>query len=341
MFDPDREVTRFEEGEMDEDSSNMATIISDVGAAESLATVSSLPGTTLAPIKVRMDNKRSGSRKRWFLYDTPGIVVNREKHNLFMDASLRKDLVPSRRRIRPLAFTMRGEKTFFLGGIARIDISFAKDNPSDRVVPEKKERSRPRRNWGDSDGRHVPGHQTRFIDTSDASRIDRRILMIWHGSTVPIHPTNTRGADALYARHAGKMLAPAAFIPAAEKERSDESMGTPVPMELLMEGSLWQFAGGAGLQEGYEGISASISTRKYKQRKTQRTSLLDIDIGGVGWLTFACSVDDRTKLQKRRRVLEEALVRVWGHPALGAPVVRPPLIPLGASQLKRKEWKTL
>ena len=177
--------------------------------------------------------------------------------------------------------------------------------------------------------------------------MDRRLLMIWHGSTVPIHPTNTRGADALYARHAGGLLSPASFMyrtGAGEEEHEEEGRGadrTPVPMELLLEGSLWDLAGGAGLQAGYEQLSASISARRAKQKKAQRTSLLDVEIGGVGWVTFACSVDDRTALHKRRMVLEEARVRVWGHPALSKPAVRPPLIPLGAAQLKRKEWTTL
>ena len=146
------------------------------------------------------------------------------------------------------------------------------------------------------------------------------------------------------------MLSPAAFVTrddvAEGKEQhenvEEEDAGrTPVPMELLMEGSLWDLAGGAGLQGGYQQLSASVSTRRTKQKKAQRTSLLDIDIGGVGWATFACSVDDRTMLRKRQMVLEEARVRVWGHPALGVPTVRPPLIPLGAAQLKRKEWTTL
>ena len=167
-------------------------------------------------------------------------------------------------------------------------------------------------------------------------------MMIWHGSTVPVHPTNTRGAEDLYARHAGQLLSPAAFSNVKMgDENEDEGQCWPVPMVLLLEGTLWDLAGDAGLQDTYEHLSSSISMRRVKQKKAQRTSLLDLDIGGVGWMTFACSADDRTTIHKRQMILEEARVRIWGHPALGAPTVRPPLIPLGAAQLKRNEWTTL
>ena len=157
---------------------------------------------------------------------------------------------------------------------------------------------------------------------------------MWYGVSVPIHPTNTRNADALYLKHAGKLLSPAGF----NGENGEQS---PTPMKVLLEGTLLDLAAESNLLVNYKALSQTVSKRRLRQKKAQRASLFDIDIGGLGWMTFACSMDDRTSLQKRMVLLQEAHVRVWGHPSLDKPWVREPLIPQAASQLMRKEWQTL
>lgn len=49
---------------------------------------------------------------RWDMHDTPGIVVNRKKHDMLTDATLRKELLQTK-AIKPKIFSVQNDKTLF------------------------------------------------------------------------------------------------------------------------------------------------------------------------------------------------------------------------------------
>jgi ribosome biogenesis GTPase YqeH len=80
-------------------------------------TESSLPGTTLKPISVRIGkgHKKSSS----FLFDTPGMM-NPHLPTNYLDPDEWTMVYPTK-RIQPVFFRMKPGRTIFLGGLARID----------------------------------------------------------------------------------------------------------------------------------------------------------------------------------------------------------------------------
>jgi hypothetical protein len=110
-------------------------------------------------------------------------------------------------------------------------------------------------------------------------------------------------------------------------------------LECLLEGSVWDSAS-FEMQKAYEAKSFRISSRKSKKGQRQRTPLFDIDLGGLGWITVATSYDDYMSMDKRISLLQRANICIWGHKFLPV-VVREPLIPNQAGELRSKKWVTL
>jgi len=283
---------------------------------DKIATVSSLPGTTMSPLKVRFGK---GS-DRWDMYDTPGIVVNREKHDILTDAVLRKQLVTGK-TIKPKVFSVQHGKSLFFGGIWRMDISF---DPVDM-----------------------------HADDTCQDGTPPRLLLIWNGH-LAVHPTSTKNAEALMERQAGKLLVPALFendttgatdvtgiTNAADAESTNAAVDTQRPRELTptLEGNIWDLAS-FDIQDRYEQISYRVSERKKKRKERQRTPLMDIDMGGFGWVTVATSYDDYMSVRKRVRLLQRAKIKIWGQECL-KPSVRQLMIPSQAGTLRSKHWKTI
>jgi hypothetical protein len=110
----------------------------------------------------------------------------------------------------------------------------------------------------------------------------------------------------------------------------------------LINSTVWDLSGDAeiDLQELYDETSFRVSSRKVRKGQRQRTPFVDIDMGGLGWLTIATSYDDYMSVDKRVQLLQRAHVSVWGHAFL-TPTVRDPLMPNQAGELRSKDWKTV
>ena len=263
-----------------------------------IATVSSLPGTTMSPLKVRFGK---GS-DRWDMHDTPGIVVNREKHDMLSDLLLRKDLLQGK-TIKPKVFSAQGKRSLFFGGMFRLDLTF---------------------NEKDIDGREYN------------DRTPPRLLLIWNGH-LSTHATGTRNAAELMEKKGGTPL-----LSPVLREIESDGMGTTAPLrqlECLLEDNVWDVAS-FDMQETYEATSFRVSSRKSKRGQRQRTPLFDIDLGGFGWITVATSYDDYMSMDKRISLLQRANICIWGHKFLPV-VVREPLMPSQAGALRSKKWTTL
>ena len=296
------------------------------------ATVSSLPGTTMLPLKVRFGK---GS-DRWDMHDTPGIVVNRKKHDMLTDATLRKELLQTK-AIKPKIFSVQNDKTLFFGGLWRLDLSF------DRITT----------------GGVVENESEKYeglLDADDEPEWMRdgtppRLLFIWNGH-LNIHPTSTKNADSLFERQGGKLLAPALMNDKSETGGEDQDTDQDTnqdtdadkaqqlkPFTCLLQGTAWDLAS-FDIQDRYETVSLQVSNRKARRGERQRTPLFDIDMGGLGWLTVATAYDDYMSVEKRRKLLQRANIKIWGHEHL-KPVVRETLMPNQAGLLRSKQWKTV
>ena len=288
------------------------------------ATVSTLPGTTMSPLKVRFGT----GTNRWDMYDTPGIVVNRPKHDMLTNNALRQALL-KHKTIKPNIFSVKSGTSLFLGGMGRIDVRF--EEPTQTGA--KKDGTAP------------------------------RLLLIWN-SHLPVHPTSTKNVDTLMAKQAGRLLSPALLREEEEeaegtteeetreeKEQRMTETGKPtaiqtrpdhVPLTCLINSTVWDLSGDAeiDLQELYDETSFRVSSRKVRKGQRQRTPFVDIDMGGLGWLTIATSYDDYMSVDKRVQLLQRAHVSVWGHAFL-TPTVRDPLMPNQAGELRSKDWKTV
>ena len=97
-----------------------------------VATESALPGTTLAPVKVRIGS----GNKRWHVHDTPGIVVNdRLDGLLFSSDEVRKHILPSSKLRGPKAHVMKNGTSLWIGSLGRVDVDVAGETgPADRIL---------------------------------------------------------------------------------------------------------------------------------------------------------------------------------------------------------------
>ena len=111
------------------------------------------------------------------------------------------------------------------------------------------------------------------------------------------------------------------------------------PFTCLLQGTAWDLAS-FDIQDRYETVSLQVSNRKARRGERQRTPLFDIDMGGLGWLTVATAYDDYMSVEKRRKLLQRANIKIWGHAHL-KPVVRETLMPNQAGLLRSKQWKTV
>jgi ribosome biogenesis GTPase A len=266
------------------------------------ATVSSLPGTTISPLKVRFGTGSS----RWDMYDTPGIVVNRKKHDMLRNVKLRKELLQNK-TIKPKTFSVKGGTTLFFGGMGRIDVSFD------------------------------------HLDHHEPLRTTPRLLLIWNGH-MNVHSTSTKNVDRLMNKQMGKLLSPALYDGSVNNNRGGISENEP--LTLLLKDNVWDLSSVDdrdnydNFQDLYDERSFRVSGRKLKKGQRQRTPFVDIDMGGFGWLTIATSYDDYMSLTKRIDVLQRANVSIWGHSFL-KPIIRSPLIPNQAGELRSKDWTTV
>lgn len=82
-------------------------------ASRNVITTSPYPGTTVATIRIPIDNYR-------MIIDTPGVLVKDSMQALLEKAAL-KYIIP-RTEVRPITYQLSSKQSIILGGLARLDI---------------------------------------------------------------------------------------------------------------------------------------------------------------------------------------------------------------------------
>ena len=82
-------------------------------ASRNVITTSPYPGTTVATIRIPIDNRR-------FIIDTPGVLIKTSMHAKLEKAAL-KYIIP-RTELRPISYQLSANQSLILGGLARFDI---------------------------------------------------------------------------------------------------------------------------------------------------------------------------------------------------------------------------
>ncbi|KAF9925091.1 hypothetical protein FBU30_005084 [Linnemannia zychae] len=286
-------------------------------------TVSNVPGTTLERIKVPLSvlSRPLGAsykevQTKW-LMDTPGIRPSLGHLTSWLTLDELKVTLP-KRLLKPTSYTLEEGKSFFLGGLVRIDcLSVGKPAASqaldqDSSAPIRRERG---------------------------SNPSPKITIF---SALPLHKTSTKGADKFLEKNAhGELtvLQPpfgsperlAAFpglMPVSSKDIIIVNRAPP-PESLDNRPDPYARLGGDSLSfsKPYE---SSLTRRKREMAELQyfgKYGICDLVFSGIGWVMVSGKFHG-----------EEQAVRlkVWTPQGQGAMIREPSLLPELAAQPVRK-----
>ena len=153
-----------------------------------------------------------------------------------------------------------------------------------------------------------------YIRTSDDDRKDCRLLFSWFG-VLPGHLTKTSGAFDMLVKHAGGLLSP---------PRGLDAVSLVGDMNEIAIVNLSDY------------INEGLKT-KSKLRKPKRTSIIELEFPGFGWLTI--SAVDLDGVSRAIETVGNSQIRV--HAVEGMTVSpRSCLFPYEFSNSTRPNWKT-
>nr|CCA24254.1 conserved hypothetical protein [Albugo laibachii Nc14] len=154
------------------------------------------------------------------------------------------------------------------------------------------------------------GALARFDYISPGENRDQ-LLFCWHG-VLPGHVTKTANAEAMFIKHAGKILSP---------PRGLNALSFTGPLKDAQTITLSDYV---------------TESQSQKSKRPQRSSLVELVLPGFGWCSVTAVDFDGT--QAAARTLSRAKVRI--AECLGLQILpRPPLFPFEVSSSTRDMWK--
>ncbi|KAJ0406239.1 hypothetical protein ATCC90586_008197 [Pythium insidiosum] len=142
-----------------------------------------------------------------------------------------------------------------------------------------------------------------------------RVLLAWHG-VLPGHLTKTANAADTFLKHAGGLLAP---------PRGLDALSFTGPPEHAFDLALKDY------------VTKEVQTKTKDPKKPKRTSVVELEIPGFGWLSVTAVDLDGT--QAAEQTLRQGKISVWTCRGLSV-VPRSPLFPFEMSTSKSSSWKS-